>query len=46
MSMQGAEMPPTALELAACNREQAAYTALMSKWTAAKAKANGAAAAK
>lgn len=38
MGMQGSEMPPTATELQACSREQAAYTAVMAKWTALKAK--------
>ena len=36
MGMQAAEMPPTALELAACAKQEAAYTALMAKWTALK----------
>jgi len=36
MGMQAAEMPPTALELAVCTRQEAAYTALMAKWTALK----------
>jgi photosystem II stability/assembly factor-like uncharacterized protein len=40
-AMQGSEMPPTAAELHACSQEQAAYTALMAKWTALKAKVNG-----
>jgi len=30
--MQAAEMAPTVIELAACSREEAAYTALMAKW--------------
>ena len=34
--MQAAEMPPTANQLQACTREEAAYTALMAKWTALK----------
>jgi len=34
-------MPPTAAELHACSQQQAAYTALMAKWTALKAKING-----
>jgi len=34
--MQAAEMPPTALELQASARAEAAYTALMAKWTALK----------
>jgi hypothetical protein len=42
--MQGSEMPPTAAQLLACNQQQAAYSALMAKWTALKAKASGQAA--
>jgi photosystem II stability/assembly factor-like uncharacterized protein len=34
--MQAAEMPPTAAELQACSKEEAAYTALMAKWAALK----------
>ena len=34
MSMQSAEMPPTAAQLQACTQQSAAYTALMAKWTA------------
>jgi photosystem II stability/assembly factor-like uncharacterized protein len=34
--MQAAEMPPTAAELKACAKEEAAYTALMAKWNALK----------
>jgi len=41
MSMQGSEMPPTAAQLRACSEQQAAYTALMAKWAALKAKING-----
>ncbi len=37
--MQAAEMPPTAAELQACSKQEAAYTALMAKWTAIKASA-------
>jgi len=37
MSMQGAEMPPTAAELAACAKQESAYAALMAKWSALKA---------
>jgi photosystem II stability/assembly factor-like uncharacterized protein len=37
MPMQGAEMPPTASELEACAKQEAAYTTLMAKWTAIKA---------
>ena len=44
MSMQGSEMPPTAAQLQACNQQEAAYTALMAKWAALKAKVNGPAA--
>ncbi len=44
MGMQVAEMPPTAAQLQACARQDAAYTALMAKWTALKAKVNGPAA--
>jgi hypothetical protein len=39
MPMQGSEMPPTAATLAACMKQEAAYTALMAKWTALKASA-------
>lgn len=39
MSMQSSEFPPTAAQLEACNRQQAAYTALMAKWAALKTKA-------
>jgi hypothetical protein len=35
--MQAAEMAPTVIELAACSREEAAYTALMAKWAGIKA---------
>jgi hypothetical protein len=42
--MQGSEMPPTAAELAACNQQQAAYSALMARWISLKAKVNGPAA--
>jgi photosystem II stability/assembly factor-like uncharacterized protein len=37
MPMQGAEMPPTASELEACAKQEAAYTTVMAKWTAIKA---------
>jgi hypothetical protein len=43
-AMQGAEMAPTAAQLVACNQQQAAYSALMTKWAALKAKASGQAA--
>jgi hypothetical protein len=36
MAMQGSEMPPTAAELEACRKQEAAYTALMAKWAALK----------
>jgi photosystem II stability/assembly factor-like uncharacterized protein len=36
-AMQGSEMPPTAAQLQACAQQQAAYSALMSKWAALKA---------
>ncbi|HWC99970.1 MAG TPA: hypothetical protein VG456_24590 [Candidatus Sulfopaludibacter sp.] len=42
--MQSAEMAPTAAELQACTQEGAAYTAVMAKWAALKAKVNGVAA--
>ena len=45
MSMQAAELPPTAIELQAAAADQAAYTSVMAKWTALKAK-SGAAPAK
>jgi len=38
MPMQASEMPPTAAQLQACAREEAAYTSVMAKWTALKAK--------
>jgi len=41
MPMQSAEMPPTAAMLQACTQQEAAYTALMAKWAALKAKVNG-----
>ena len=37
--MQAAEMAPTAAELQACTKTEAAYTALMAKWSALKATA-------
>jgi len=45
MTMQGAEMPPTAAQLEACRRQEAAYSALMAKWAALKASVNGVSAA-
>jgi len=44
--MQASEMPPTAAQLQACSQQDAAYTALMAKWAALKAKVSGAPAAK
>jgi hypothetical protein len=38
MPMQASEMQPTAPELEACTKQEAAYTALMAKWAALKAK--------
>jgi hypothetical protein len=37
MPMQGSEMPPTAAQLDACKKQEAAYSALMAKWAALKA---------
>jgi hypothetical protein len=42
MPMQASEMAPTATELAAAHREEAAYTTVMAKWMALKARATGA----
>ncbi|MGD1092880.1 MAG: glycoside hydrolase [Bryobacteraceae bacterium] len=39
MPMQAAEMPPTASELATCEKQLAAYAALMARWTALKTEA-------
>ncbi|HMF79284.1 MAG TPA: hypothetical protein VK604_26730, partial [Bryobacteraceae bacterium] len=36
MSMQGSEMPPTAVELEACKKEESAYITLMAKWSTLK----------
>ncbi len=44
--MQAAEMAPTAAQLQAVSQEEAAYTSVMAKWAAVKAKASGAPAAK
>jgi hypothetical protein len=33
-------MPPTAAQLQACTQQDAAYAALMAKWSALKAKVN------
>ena len=38
MGMQGSEMPPTAAQLQVCTQQDTAYTALMAKWAALKAK--------
>ncbi len=46
MPLQASEMPPTALELQACTRQEAAYTALIAKWAALKAKVSPAPAKK
>jgi hypothetical protein len=37
MGMQSSEMPPTAAQLAACKKQEAAYMGLMAKWSALKA---------
>jgi hypothetical protein len=42
--MQSAEMPPTAVQLAACSQAQTTYGAVMAKWAALRAKAGGQAA--
>jgi len=42
MGMQASEMAPTAVQLKACADQQAAYTSLMAKWAALKARAGGA----
>jgi photosystem II stability/assembly factor-like uncharacterized protein len=39
MPMQSSELPPTAAQLEACAHAEAAYTALMPKWAALRAKA-------
>jgi photosystem II stability/assembly factor-like uncharacterized protein len=39
MPMQASEMPPTAAELEACRKQEAAYTTLMARWNAIKASA-------
>ncbi len=41
-SMQASEMPPTAAELDACAKQEAAYSATMAKWSAVKAAATAA----
>jgi photosystem II stability/assembly factor-like uncharacterized protein len=43
MSMQATEMPPTAVQLEACKKQESEYTTLMAKWSAVKAGAGGAA---
>jgi hypothetical protein len=40
-AMQGSEMAPTAAQLQACSQEEEAYSALMAKWAALKAKVGG-----
>jgi hypothetical protein len=45
MGMQGSEMPPTATQLQACSQQEAAYTAVIAKWAALKAKISGGAVA-
>ncbi len=37
MGMQASEMPPTAAQLEGCKKQEAAYTAVMAKWSAIKA---------
>jgi hypothetical protein len=37
MGMQASEMPPTAAQLESCKKQEAAYTAIMAKWSALKA---------
>jgi hypothetical protein len=41
LGMQASEMAPTAAQIQACSQQEAAYTALMAKWAALKAKVNG-----
>ena len=43
MPLQASEMPPTAVQLQACSEQETAYTELMAKWTALKAKVAGSA---
>ena len=38
MGMQGSEMAPTEAQLTACKKVEAAYTALIAKWTPMRAK--------
>jgi photosystem II stability/assembly factor-like uncharacterized protein len=45
MPMQASEFPPTAAQLQSCTQQEAAYTTLMAKWAALKAKGNAAPAA-
>jgi hypothetical protein len=44
MPMQSSDMAPTAAQLQACSQQEAAYSALMAKWAALKARVSGAAA--
>jgi hypothetical protein len=37
MGFQGSELPPTAVQIAACRKQLAVYTALMTRWTALRA---------
>jgi hypothetical protein len=41
MAFQGSELPPTASQLRACAQQETAYTSLMAKWSALKAKIQG-----
>ncbi len=41
MAMQGAEVAPTAREVAACAEAQRQFTAVMAKWTSVKTRAGG-----
>ena len=42
MSMQGADITPTADQIAACRRASAAYRTVMAQWTALETRARGA----
>jgi len=44
MPLQASEMPPTEMQLQACSQQEAAYSELMSKWTALRARVTNAAA--
>jgi photosystem II stability/assembly factor-like uncharacterized protein len=46
MSMQGSDMPPTAAQIEACKKQEAAYTTLMAKWSALKTSAGSGASPK